>query len=167
MRFPRASIHKDQYSVTRLARRHALYGFLEKVRNLVTSSLGVVDGDLAGFLGLLGDVFAGIFSGMVGQAKGLLGPIRRFEGDRFCAAIEVGDSTLGSLQASVAETVDSLSGLPASLGGIVHNHVTAFLSPVEQLFRRRARHLRRLASGSRRQTARDGHLAWIRPDELC
>ena len=110
----------------RLAVTFGLKVLAEKVCHLLTGLVRIVNDDLGGFLRVLRNVGARIFCGMLGQAEFMLGSVFRLDGKGVCVPIEAGESALGSLQATLANMVDLLGGLFASLGSIVHNYFTTF-----------------------------------------
>src|ERR1700735_4993691 len=78
----------------------------EKVGDLLSGLLRIVDRHLGALLGAFADVLAHVFAGAAGVLESLFCPIRGLHDYGFCALIDFCNRALSNLQAVLADPTD-------------------------------------------------------------
>src|SRR5215471_59329 len=105
------------------------------MRYFVTGFLGGVSGNLAEILGARGNVFAGVFDGVVSHVVSLFSAIGGLNCECPGAAIDVRYAAFCNLEATYADAIYLLGGLSAAFSSEVHYHFAALFQAVECIFR--------------------------------
>src|ERR1035438_7172762 len=105
--------------------------FFKEVRGFLTSLLGVVDGNLGGFLGPLCYVLARVGRGMTGELKCVLGPVAGFDCYSLADAINMSNGSVHRLDPIFADAIDLDRCLLGALGSVVRDYFCPFLESVK------------------------------------